>query len=51
VARATLRAWPVRGSEQPYMFGHGKSFKTVKWPVTWYGAYAVLDALGHYPAL
>ena len=33
------------------MFGHGTAFKTVKWPPTWYGAYAVLDTLGRYPAL
>ncbi len=33
------------------MFGHGVAFKTVKWPVTWYGAYAVLDTLGRYPQL
>jgi hypothetical protein len=51
VARVALRAWTVRASEKPYMFGHGKAFKTVKWPPTWYGAYAVLDALGHYPTL
>jgi hypothetical protein len=51
VARVALRAWRVRGTEKPYMFGHGIKFKTVKWPPTWYGAYAVLDALGRYPAL
>ena len=51
VARVALRAWRVRGAEKPYMFGHGAAFKTVKWPPTWYGAYAVLDALGRYPAL
>jgi hypothetical protein len=51
VARVALRAWRVRAIEQPYMFRHGRRFKTVKWPVTWYGAYAVLDALGRYPAL
>ena len=33
------------------MFGHGRKFKTVKSPPTWYGAYAVLDTLGRYPAL
>jgi hypothetical protein len=51
VARVALRAWRVRGREQPYMFGHGRTFKTVKWPVTWYGAHSVLDALGRYPPL
>ena len=50
-ARVALRAWRLRGTEKPYMFGHGMAFKTVKWPVTWYGAYAVLDTLGRYPQL
>ncbi|HET7247492.1 MAG TPA: hypothetical protein VFJ07_21960 [Streptosporangiaceae bacterium] len=50
-ARVALRAWRIRGAEKPYMFGHGMAFKTVKWPVTWYGAYAVLDTLGRYPKL
>jgi len=51
VARVSLRAWRERGSEKPYLFGHGLEFKTVKWPPTWYGAYLVLDVLGRYPAL
>ena len=50
-AQVALRAWRMRGTEKPYMFGHGMAFKTVKWPVTWYGAYAVLDTLGRYPRL
>lgn len=50
-ARTSLRAWRERGAEKPYQFGHGIQFKTVKWPATWYGAYAVLDALGRYPEL
>lgn len=50
-ARVLLRAWRARGAEKPYMFGHGRQFKTVKWPPTWYGAYAVLDAVGRHPAL
>ena len=33
------------------MFGHGRTFKTVKWPPFWYRADALLDALGRYPAL
>jgi hypothetical protein len=51
IARVTVRAWTVRATEKPYMFGHGRGFKTVKWPATWYSAYAVLDALSRYPAL
>ena len=50
-ARVTLRAWVVRGEEKPYIFGHGRQFKTVKWPPTWYGALTVLDALAGYPQL
>ncbi len=51
VARVSLCAWRERGTEKPYLFGHGIQFKTVKWPPTWYGAYLVLDVLGRYPAL
>ena len=51
VARVALRAWRVRGTEKSYQFGHGRQFKTVKWPATWYSAYAELDALGRYPEL
>ena len=51
VARVSLRAWRERGSEKPYLFGHGLQFKTVKWPPTWYGAHLVLDVLGRYPGL
>lgn len=50
-ARACLRVWRDRGTQKPYMFGHGRSFKTAKWPVTWYGALAMLDTLGRYPSL
>ena len=49
--RVLLRAWRERGVEKPYLFGHGRQFKTVKWPSTWYGAYAVLDAVGRHPGL
>jgi len=51
VARVSLRAWLMRGSEKPYMFGHGRQFKRVKWPATWYNALTVLDAAGRYPEL
>jgi hypothetical protein len=50
-ARVLLRVWEKRGVEQPYMFGHGSRFKTVKWPTTWYGVANVLDALGRFPEL
>ncbi len=51
VARVSLRAWLERGSEKPYMFGHGRQFKRVKWPATWYNSLTVLDAVGRYPEL
>jgi len=47
----SLRAWRERGSEKPYMFGHGRQFKRVKWPATWYGAFEMTDTLGRYPEL
>jgi hypothetical protein len=50
-ARVVLRAWLERGSEKPYMFGHGRQFKRVKWPATWYNSLTVLDAVGRYPEL
>ncbi len=45
-----LGGWNERGSAKPYMFGHGKAFKTVKWPPTWYRVDAVLDAVSRYPS-
>lgn len=48
-ARAVLGLWRSRGREQPYLFGHGRRFKTVKWPPFWYGVLWVLDALAGYP--
>jgi hypothetical protein len=50
-ARTCLRAWRERVSEKPYMFGHGRQFKTVKWPSFWYNGGWVLDTLSRYPAL
>lgn len=50
-ARTCLRAWRERDKEKPYMFGHGRQFKIVKWPPYWYSPYIVLEALSGYPAL
>jgi len=50
-ARTVCEVWLTRGVSQPYMFGHGRRFKTVKWPSLWYDAYSVLDALSRYPAV
>jgi hypothetical protein len=49
--RSLLGVWRNRGSEKPYMFGHGRQFKTVKWPPFWYSALAVAEVLGCYPEL
>jgi hypothetical protein len=48
-ARTVLRAWRERGAEKPYMFGHGRGFKTVKWYPSWYDVLLVLDTVGRYP--
>lgn len=47
--RTVLGVWRDRGAHKPYMFGHGRSFKTVKWPTTWYSVALVLDTVGRYP--
>ncbi|MDO8964422.1 MAG: hypothetical protein Q7W30_08040 [Coriobacteriia bacterium] len=49
--RVSLRAWRERGTEKPYMFGHGRNFKRGKWPVTWYCALEMVDVIGRYPDL
>jgi hypothetical protein len=49
VASTALGAWRDRGSHKPYMFGHGRQFKQVKWPPTWYGAYEVVEVMGRLP--
>jgi hypothetical protein len=51
VAQVLLRAWRMRGSEKPYMFGFGVHFKTVKWPTLWFDLHWMLDSLGRYPEL
>lgn len=48
-ARTSLAIWRRRRDAQPYMFGHGRRFKRVKWPATWYSALALVDAVGRYP--
>lgn len=50
-ARTLLGVWRERATRQPYMFGHGHRFKTVKWPAFWYSSLAVLDAVGRYREL
>jgi len=49
VVHSALDIWRLRGRSKPYMMGHGRQFKTVKWPPTWYGAFEVVDTLGRLP--
>lgn len=49
VVHTVLEMWRQRGTRKPYMFGHGRQFKIVKWPPTWYGAYEIVDVLGRLP--
>lgn len=49
VVHTTLEVWRQRGAHKPYMMGHGRQFKQVKWPATWYSAYEVVDVLGRLP--
>lgn len=49
VAHNLLGVWRARATSRPYMFGHGRQFKQVKWPPTWYGAYEVVDVFGRLP--
>jgi hypothetical protein len=50
-ARTLCDLWLERGLHKPYMFGHGRQFKRVKWPPFWYDAFAVSDALSLYPVI
>lgn len=49
VAHTALEIWRQRAARKPYMMGHGRQFKTVKWSATWYGAYEAVDVLGRIP--
>ncbi len=49
VVHTSLEIWRQRGTRKPYMMGHGRQFKQVKWPATWYSAYEVVDVLGRLP--
>lgn len=48
--RTSIRVWADRRDHKPYMFGHGRRFKKVKWPTFWYDAHWVLDTVGRFPA-
>ncbi len=49
VAHTSLEIWRQRGTRKPYMMGHGRQFKMMKWPPTWYGAHELVDTLGRIP--
>jgi len=49
LVHTTLEVWRRRGERKPYMMGHGRQFKQVKWPATWYSAYEIVDVLGRLP--
>jgi hypothetical protein len=49
--RVALDGWRERDSHRPYMFGHGKGFKTIKWPSTWYRVDSLLDAVARFPTV
>jgi hypothetical protein len=51
VARTALEPWLRRDARQPYMFGHGYDFKTVKWPGLWYDILRTVETLGRYPVV
>ena len=51
VAHTSLDVWRSRATRKPYLFGHGRQFKQVKWPPTWYGAYEVVDTFGRLRAV
>lgn len=46
-----FNCWLKRADEKPYMFGHGRNFRTLKPPFFWYNIGSVLDATSHYPEL
>lgn len=50
-ARTALTVWRQRARHRPYMFGHGRRFRTIKWPTFWYDVHAVLDTLTRIPEL
>ena len=50
-AGTPVQVWLNRSERKPYMFGHGRQFKTVKWPPLWYDAYTVLETLSWYPSV
>ncbi|MFX1237895.1 MAG: hypothetical protein ACFE8P_09270, partial [Promethearchaeota archaeon] len=49
--KTLLKCWTNRATDKPYMFGHGKNFRTPRAPFFWYNIGTVLDSCRHYPAL
>ena len=46
--KSLLNCWLNRAIEKPFMFGHGRKFRTLKPPFFWYNIGSVLDATSHY---
>lgn len=49
--KTLLACWTERGTNKPYMFGHGKKFRATRPPFFWYNIGTMLDAVSHYPEL
>ena len=49
--KTLLNCWTKRGSEKPYMMGHGRRFRMPRAPFFWYNIGTLLDAVSHYPKL
>lgn len=51
IGKTLLNCWADRTTKKPYMFGHGRNFRTLKPPFFWYNVGTVLDAASYYPEL
>ncbi|UYP43986.1 hypothetical protein NEF87_000271 [Candidatus Lokiarchaeum ossiferum] len=49
--KTLLNCWNDRSTKKPYMFGHGRNFRSLKPPFFWYNVGTVLDATSYYPKL
>ena len=49
--KTLLNCWTNRAVAKPYMFGHGRHFRTPRAPFIWYNIGTVLDAVSHYHEL
>ena len=49
--KTLLSCWSERSTKKPYMFGHGRHFRTLRPPFFWYNVGSVIDAVSRYPVL